>query len=284
MSGRTSRDPSGAERKAQSLAIAKLAELRQARLERAALVPFADQTNCSSSCNESDLNVLDGATRKFSEPASLESRRGQRVLEEPLQQVSIDTEGREFSVDFRRLRKGIKSHDDGGKGYLPEEHDVAKIAASQACQKLLQSGGHGDDEQTMSKLLNNFGSLSLDHAQKAVPTDTKMTFRTGLPHFNGQEAKENTLQTDWNLQGKQHSFNLPGSVAASLYDHQVGWFRSCCRCLSFMPYSVVSFDLQDDPSVSKSESETPAQRRNDPDHRPHLFVAGHRCKVALEAF
>lgn len=224
MSGRTSRDPVGAERKAQSLAIAKLAELRQARLEKATLVPFTDQTNCSSSCHEVGLDGSEAVTCKTSEPAShVGSSCGQRRPQGSV--LRTDTEGTDASVEFRRLRKGVKTHDDCGKDRRAEESDSSSldaIAASQTSQRSLQSSRHGGDECTMSKLFDSFGSLSLDNggAQKAAPPSKAL--QTDLPRFNGQEAKESTLQTDLNLQGKQHLFSLPGSVASSLYDHQVG--------------------------------------------------------------
>lgn len=225
------RDATGPERRAQSLAIAKLAELRQARLEKAALVPFADQTNCSSSRHEGASNSLEGAPCKTSEPAShVASSYEQGRLREPLQQT--DGEGSDPSVDFRRLRKGIKTYEACDRDSRPEERgakpkDTAKIAASQPCQRLLRSGSHGDDESTLSDLFDSFGSLSLDNggAYKALPSDAPKAVNTDSPKVSGHEVKKTTLQTDLNLRGKQHSFSLLGSVASSLYDHQVGLMK-----------------------------------------------------------
>jgi hypothetical protein len=273
MNGRTSRDPTGPERKLQSAAIAKLAELRKARSERATRISSTDLTQTSGSV-ESGRSRDSFGEISSSEEGSCFERSSQEVpvkagTKKPSLKDTCQTGANEIS--FQRLQKGGKMHKEHALLERPRSPGastsvLATIQNKSTSQldmhefKSMHSSMLGDESKVLDGIINNLGSMSLgvddqkendrasvpSHAKNRLnsedtqrfprasesvpavstsaqpigrpPGSTTTTSASTIPQVN---AEGSDARRDLNLEGKERAFCLPGSVASSLYDHQV---------------------------------------------------------------
>eukprot|EP00884_Botryococcus_braunii_P020558 jgi/Botrbrau1/7186/Bobra.0300s0016.1 len=194
MSGRSSRDATGPERKLQSAAIAKLAELRQARLQKTAPQPLADATDLHGlRRNGSSSDSWEWVSDALAPSCSSEAHDEVLVGTQPKRPALKDSFPTSESSHLKRLQKGKKT-------YLESSSECSRSSCSRTSmpqaypsysQEREGDKNHGikpeEEHTSLDRVMNQIGSMSL------VAEDHKENDRGNRPAREKGFLRQNNL-------------------------------------------------------------------------------------------